>query len=60
MFAHMDSLRVVLEGLSSFHRRAQAIRDADAGWPPRDSPSQYASVLTRRVGPAPRPSKCRK
>ena len=59
MFAHVDSLRVVLEGLSGFHRRAQAIRDADAGCP-RDSPPQYASVLTRRVGPAPRPSKCRK
>ena len=31
MFAHVDSLRVVLEGLSGFHRRAQAIKDADAG-----------------------------
>ena len=31
MFAHVDSLRVVLEGLSGFHRRAQASKDA-AGW----------------------------
>ena len=28
VFAHVDSLRVVLEGLSGFHRRAQAIKDA--------------------------------
>ena len=59
VFAHVDNLRVVLEGLSGFHRRTQAIKDAGAGCP-RDSPPQYASVLTRRVGPAPRPSKYRK
>ena len=28
VFAHVDSLRVVLEGLSGFHRRGQAIKDA--------------------------------
>ena len=53
-----DSLRVALEGLSGFHRRAQA-HHADAGCP-RDSPPQCASVLTRRAGLAPRPSKYRK
>ena len=59
MFAHVDSLRVVLEGLTGFHTKTQATKDADAGCP-RDSPPQYASVLTRRVGPTPRPSKYRK
>ena len=53
VFAHMDSLRVVLEGLTGFHTKTQAIKDADAGCP-RDSPSQCASVLTppRRTRPA--------
>ena len=30
MVAHVDSLPVVLEGLTGFHRRAQAIKDAAA------------------------------
>ena len=47
VFAHVDSLRVVLEGLTGFHTKTQAIKDADAGCP-RDSPPQCASVLTRR------------
>ena len=51
VFAHVDSLRVVLEGLTGFHTKAQAIKDAGAGCP-RDSPPQCASVLTRRAGPA--------
>ena len=59
MFALVDSLRVVLEGLTGFHTKTQATKDADAGCP-RDSPPQCASVLTRRVGLAPRPSKYRK
>ena len=33
VFAHVDSLRVVLEGLTGFHTKAQAIKDADAGCP---------------------------
>ena len=30
VFAHVDSLRVALEGLSGFHRRAQAITPTPA------------------------------
>ena len=48
MFTHMDSLRVVLEGLSGFHRRAKAIRDADAGW------SQRLTIAVRQCSDAPR------
>ena len=33
VLAHVDSLRVVLEGLTGFHTKAQAIKDADAGCP---------------------------
>ena len=31
VFAHVDSLRVVLEGLSGFHRMAHAIKAPPAG-----------------------------
>ena len=50
VFAHVDSLRVVLEGLSGFHRRAQAIKDAGAGCP-RDSPPPAAPETHHRSTP---------
>ena len=51
MFSHLDSLRAALEGLTSFHRRAQAIKDPASRLPQRLTTAVHqCSDAPRRTG----------
>ena len=47
VLAHVDRLRVVLEGLTGLHTKAQAIKDADADCPDAGA----AGAWSRRLSP---------